>query len=361
MSLSVVHVLDSLRLGGTESQAVTLTRSLAERGVASHVVHFQTGPLAARLDVPGVTTERMELHGFVNIGFARLVLRLARALRTRGADVVQSYGFYTNLPAVLAGRLAGVRAIVAGRRGFGTSLTPAQRRVDALACRLAHRTVVNAAALREHMVSHEGARSGAIAVIPNCVATRGPITPAQDPIVGMVANFRPPKDHATFLHAATRVVDTVPTAEFHLVGSGSEEAATRRLADALGIARHVRFLGGLEPDAVAAAINRFAVAVLSSRSEGMPNAVLEAMVAARPVVATAVGDIPAIVRDGQTGFLVAPGDADGMSAAIGRILKDPALAAQLGDAGRRLALSAHGPERMAEAFLDVYRALGARC
>jgi glycosyltransferase involved in cell wall biosynthesis len=360
MSLRVLHVLDSLRLGGTETQAVALVGALAGHGVASHVVHFQSGPLAARLNHPGVTRERVEVHGFLRPGFPRLVLRLARAMRAQRADVVQSYGFYTNVPAVLAGRLAGVRAVVASRRGFGTHLTPAQRRVDRLACRLAHRIVVNAAALRAHVIEHEGARPDAVVVIPNCAAERGPITPAHDPIVGMVANFRPPKDHATFLHAAARVVETVPTAEFHLVGAGPEEAAIRRLADALELGSRVRFLGVLEPDAVWEAINRFAVAVLSSRSEGMPNAVLEAMVAARPVVATAVGDVPAIVRDGVTGILVPAADPTALGAAIGRILKDPALAADLGAAGRRHVLADYSPARMADQFLGVYRSLGAR-
>jgi glycosyltransferase involved in cell wall biosynthesis len=116
----------------------------------------------------------------------------------------------------------------------------------------------------------------------------------------------------------------------------------------------VRFLGALEPDAVWAALNRFAVAVLSSRSEGLPNAVLEAMLAARPVVATAVGGVPEIVRDGVTGCLVAPGDDAALGAAIGRILKDPALASSLGDAARGYALASHSPARMADEFLRLY-------
>ena len=161
MSLRVVHVLDSLRLGGTETQAVALVRALAERDVTNHVVHFHSGPLAARLEGPGVTTERMDVHGFLDRRFPGLVLRLARAMRARRADVVQSYGFYSNLPAVLAGRLAGVRVLVTGRRGFGTHLTPAQQRVDRIVCRLAHRTVANAEALRARLIEQEGARPGA--------------------------------------------------------------------------------------------------------------------------------------------------------------------------------------------------------
>jgi len=359
VKLRVVHVLDSLWLGGTEAQAVALVRALADRDVVNHVVFFNSGPLAAGLTGPHVTTEPLDVHGFFRPGFARVVLRLARSIRKHRADVVQSYGFYTNLPAMLAGRLAGAPALVAGRRGFATHLTPAQRRVDRLVCRLAHRIVVNAESLRTRLLEQEGARADSVVVIPNCVVERGPVKAAQDPIVGMVANFRPPKDHTTFLHAAARVVEMVPTAEFHLVGAGPEEPAARRLADTLGLGDRVSFLGALQPDAVWTAINRFAVAVLSSHSEGMPNTVLEAMAAARPVVATAVGDVPAVVRDGVTGLLVPAGNAEALGAAIARVLKDPTLAANLGAAAQRHALATYGSARMGEAFLDLYRNLGA--
>ena len=359
MSLSVVHVVDSLRLGGTETQCVALVRGLAARGVRNHVVHFQPGPLAGRLGAPEVTAECMPVHGFLRPSFPRLIVRLARAMRQRGADVVQSYGFYTNLPALLAARLAGVRVLVASRRGFATGLRPSQQRVDRIACRLARCTVVNAEAIRTRLIEDEGARPASVVVITNCVVERGAVTPAIEPVVGMVANFRPPKDHVTFLRAAARVVEMVPRVEFHLVGTGTGEVAVRRLADELGLARRVKFLGACSPDVVWAAINRFAVAVLSSSSEGLPNAVLEAMVAARPVVATNVGGVPEIVSDGVSGLLVPPGNVDTLAAAIGRILKDPTLAASMGAAGRRRALVAHRPGRMTRDFLRLYHDLGA--
>jgi L-malate glycosyltransferase len=359
MNLRVAHFIASLQLGGTETQCVALVRALAERGVSNHVVYFQDGPLVTRLDGPGVTVERMQGHAFLRPGFVRLVLRLVRRLRELRVDVLQSYGFYTNLPALLAGRLAGVPILIGSRRGFATDLRSAQRRVDALVRRLAHCTVVNAHAIRARLIEDERARPERVVVIPNCVVERGPVTPASDPIVGMVANLRPPKDHVTFLRAAVRVVELVPTAEFHLVGSGPKEDALRRVASRLGIASRVRFLGALEPDAVWSELNRFAVAVLSSWSEGMPNAVLEAMVAGRPVVATAVGGVPELVLDGVTGCLVPPGDDAALGAAIGRIIKDPALAATMGAAGRRHVLTAHRPARMADDFLRLYHRLGA--
>jgi glycosyltransferase involved in cell wall biosynthesis len=355
--MRIAHVLDSLHLGGTETQCVALVRGLAARGIDNRVVHFRVGPLREQLDVAHVTVDRLDFDGFVKPGFARLVRRLAKDLRTWGADVVQAYGFYTNLPAVLAGRLARTPVRVAGRRGFDTHLTPAQRRIDRLARRLAHTTVANSHALRVRMAAEEG--PGRVTVITNCVVERGPVTPAQEPIVGMVANFHPPKDHRTFLRAAAIVSERVPTAEFHLVGDGPKLEEARALAAELGLASRVTFLGSLPPEEVWAAINRFAVSVLSSRSEGMPNTVLEAMLAARPVVATNVPGVAEVLQHGVAGYLVPPRDASALAAPLTELLKDPTRAAAMGAAGRQHALTAHGVDRMVDDFLALWRGLGA--
>jgi glycosyltransferase involved in cell wall biosynthesis len=353
----VAHVLDSLHLGGTETQCVALVRGLAARGIENRLVHFRAGPLRDQLDVPNVTVDRLDFDGFLKPGFVRLVRRLAKDLRAWQADVVQAYGFYTNLPAVLAGRVAGVPVRVAGKRGFDTHLTPAQRRVDRLARRLAHTTVVNSEALRVRVAAEAG--PGNVTVIPNCVVERGPVAPAQDPIVGMVANFHPPKDQLTFLRAAAIVSERVPTAEFHLVGSGPNEPEARALAEELGLGARVRFLGSLPPHEVWAALNRFAVSVLSSQSEGMPNTVLEAMLAARPVVATNVPGVAEVLEHGVAGYLVPPRDASALAAPITELLEDPGRAASMGAAGRRHVLGAHGPDRMVDGFLELWHALGA--
>lgn len=355
MTMRVAHVLDSLRLGGTESQCVALVRALAARGVENRLTHFELGPLREQLDAPHVFVDRLDAGGFLRPGFPRLVRRLARDYRAWRPDVVQTYGFYTNLPGLLAGRLARVPVLVAGQRGLGTSLTPAQRRVDRLARLLAHTTVVNAEALRTRLAREE--TYGRVDVIPNCVIERGPVTPSQEPVVGMVANFRHPKDHATFLRAAVLVAEKVPTAEFHLVGTGPDEPSIRALAAELELERRLRFLGGRPPDAVWAAINRFSVSVLSSLSEGMPNVVLEAMLAARPVVATAVGGVTEIVRHGETGYVVPPRDANALAAPIAGLLKDPERAARMGAAARATVLTAHSPERMVDNFVRLWTIL----
>ena len=356
--LRVAHVVDSLHLGGTETQCVALVRGLAARGVANLVVYGHDGPLRSRLEIPNVTLIRRATGAFLRPRFAAAVIALARELRAWRPTVVQTYGFYTNLPGLLAGRLAGVPVLVGGKRGYDPHLNAAKRRLDTLARALGHTTVVNSDALRRWLADAEGTRP--VAVITNCVIPGGPLVPGDDPIVGMIANFVPPKDHASFLRAAALVVEQVPMAEFHLVGAGPGEAPARRLAAELGIASRVRFLGRLAPDAVWTALHRFAASVLSSGSEGMPNAVLEAMAAGRPVVASRVPGMDEVVRHGATGYLVPPADARALATAITRLLKDPSAAARMGAAGRDCALTAHSPARMVDDFLRLWASLGAR-
>jgi glycosyltransferase involved in cell wall biosynthesis len=107
------------------------------------------------------------------------------------------------------------------------------------------------------------------------------------------------------------------------------------------------------------ALNRFAVSVLSTRSEGMPNAVLEAMLAARPVVATNVAGVAEVLEHGVTGYLVPPRDASALAAPITELLKDPERAVSMGAAARRHVLSAHGVDRMVDDFLELWQSLGA--
>jgi glycosyltransferase involved in cell wall biosynthesis len=173
------------------------------------------------------------------------------------------------------------------------------------------------------------------------------------PVIGIVARLREEKDHLLLLAAMALVRRRCPAAHLLVVGDGPEHAALEARADALGIRDAVTFVGHLP--------NRpnphrlFDVSVLCSRHEGFPNTVIEAMAAARPVVATAVGGIPDAVRHGETGLLVRPGDADGLAAAIGALLEDPARAAALGEAGRHVARAEFHVDVVIPGLVALYR------
>lgn len=146
-------------------------------------------------------------------------------------------------------------------------------------------------------------------------------------LAGTVGNFTAKKDHPTLLAAFARLLDRVPTSVLVMVGSGPLTERTIALADTLGIADRVMFLG--KRDDVAALLPAFDVFVLSSRFEGLPIALIEAMNAEIAVVATRVGGIPEIVTDGESGLLVEPGQPDALADALTRLADDSELRREL--------------------------------
>ena len=158
------------------------------------------------------------------------------------------------------------------------------------------------------------------------------------PVVGTVGNFTVKKDQATLLDAAARLVDVHPGLRVVLIGDGPLDDELRAEAERLGIADATVFTGSR--DDVFALLPAFDLFALSSRFEGLPIALLEAMACGVPPVVTRVGGIPEVVTDGRDGLLVDPGDADGLATALGKLLADP---------GRRSELAAHAAER-ARAF-----------
>jgi len=168
----------------------------------------------------------------------------------------------------------------------------------------------------------------------------------------MVANLRPEKGHDTLIDAAAIVLNRFPDARFDIVGDGTERDRLIAYAHAKGVAAAVSFLGHCED--VPARLSAADVFVLPSESEAFPNAVLEAMAAGLPVVASAVGGILEVVRNGETGLLVPPRRPDALADAIGRLLSDATLQERLGSTGRGLVESRYSFSKMVAAFDALY-------
>jgi len=316
----------------------------------------------------GVQVEDVSFPGFRHWGALAGLSRLTRLMRRERVDIVQSYGFYSNLPAVLAARLARVPVALASRRDMGEFLNGPAPRLERVAFRFATRVVVNANAIREQLVSTRQTGPSKIVVIPTGVdldrfdlrAPRDEQPTARPPggTVAMVARFRRQKDHPTFLQAARMVLADEPGTTFLLAGDGSLRESTETLARDLGVSGSVRFVGPVEPDAMARFLFGVDVAVLASKgNEGIPNVILEAMAAGKPVVATDTGGCREAVHDGVTGFLVPPGDAGQLAGRVLRLLGDGEMAARMGKAGRGRVESEFSLARMADRFAGLYEGL----
>jgi glycosyltransferase involved in cell wall biosynthesis len=140
-----------------------------------------------------------------------------------------------------------------------------------------------------------------------------------------------------------------------IAGEGSEAHGLRLHANRLGLSAAVELPGWVGPDAKAEMLAQATCLVLPSHTEGLPLALLEAMLAGVPVVATSVGGVPEIVEDGRDALLVEPHDPGALAAAIGRVLDDPELATQLSEAARRHARADYTPDRLAERVSALYR------
>lgn len=205
-----------------------------------------------------------------------------------------------------------------------------------------------------------------LVVIPPAAAPPAPARPAaevraaygvgaDERLVVSVARLHPQKDLPMLLDAVDHVRRRVDGLRVVIVGEGPEEAALRRRVDDLGLGRVVTFAGPRPSaaDELAAAD----VVAISSRWESGPLVLFESMQLARPVVATAVGAVPDVLTDGETGRIVPPGDSGAFADALTELLMDASRAAALGDAGRRSITALHGPDAMTIATEAVYREL----
>lgn len=171
-------------------------------------------------------------------------------------------------------------------------------------------------------------------------------------IVGLVGRLGKEKGVDVFLRAAARVLMEVPEARFVVVGEGPERDGLELLIDELKIRESVSTLG--RRDDMPSVYASLDVMVSSSWKEGLPMAILEGMASRRPLVATAVGEVPGVVQDGRTGMLVPAGDVEALAAGIVELLRDSALRERFGAAARKLVEDEFSAGRMTGDYLRVY-------
>jgi glycosyltransferase involved in cell wall biosynthesis len=183
----------------------------------------------------------------------------------------------------------------------------------------------------------------------------GPAWPPRTagPLISIVGRLQAVKGHRIFLESARKVLMERPDAQFWIVGDGELRHELEAIAARLGLTRAVSFLGYRSDASYAMAVSD--VVVCSSFYEAFPRNLLEALALERPVVATAVGGIPEIVVDGETGILAPAGDPNALAASVLRLLKDRELAQRLAAAGRKLVSRQYTVEAQATALAALYR------
>lgn len=372
--LRVLHLVETLEIGGTENQAVQTALRQAAAGYDVTVGCLrQEGPLLQALQEAGVPVrEFRKTQQLLSIKGVLELFRLTCFLRRCRFDVLHCHDLMSNLLGVPAARLAGTRRIISSRRYLDLEWWSGWWRIRAvsLVYKLSHYVVVNSAAIRDLLAHRDGIRTEKIALLPNGIdIERFSTVKHRDPELSslsgtskivVVANmYSPVKGHATLIKAAEQVHRDFPNVLFVLIGDGKERPKLEQKVRDAKLGRTIMFLGSRKdvPELLACCD----ISVLPSDSEGFPNALLEAMAAHLPVIATCVGGVSEVVDNEVTGLLVPPGDPAALSAAMLRLLKNQELRNGLAEAGHKRIAQRFSFERLISSLEALYTESAEEC
>jgi len=355
----VLILFGSLDMGGAERQGLILARYLKEHEGACVTVWGLgegRGVVAGICDSWHIPWKAVRLHWGLRRRLPHL-LRLALRLRAEKPDILLSYTKVPNLAAALLWRICGVRLCVWNQADAGLLLEPTLLHRSAIG-RIRH-FIANADIGKRYLVDKFGIRTQDVQLIRNGITLPAPLKSRSEwrislglcegqVLVTMVANLSRYKDHATLLDAWRRVLDQrhgeAPPL-LALAGRPDDTAGALKLQAArLGVSAQVCFLGAVAD--ISGLLNASDICVHSSPSEGIPNAVLEAMFSGLPVAGSDIPGLREAVGEAGCGYLAPSADAAALADVLLRLIDDAALRATLGRAMRQRAEELFGEERM---------------
>ena len=363
--------MDSLYIGGTESQAVELARRIGPLGydVTLGCLRAQ-GPLLNRLEGTAVALREFYPSGGIDSprGLYQL-LRLSWFLRRQKFDIVHTHDLWSNLLGVPAARLAGVRAIISSRRDLAHfDWYQGKRRTWLKHIQsLSSVILANATPIRDALISEDGFPPQKLRVIHNGVDiekfsknrnTCEPTIPkiGNGKLIVLVGNMHSDvKGHSCLISSAPEVLREFPDTRFVLVGDGQRRAFFEQQVADLGLQQNFLFLGHRTDTAeILASCD---IAILPSKAEGLPNAVLEYMATGLPIIVSRVGGNSEIIQDGVTGLIIPPNDSAALSGALLKFLRAPHLARELAQRAHEFAVQNFSYERLVRETDTLYTEL----
>lgn len=361
----IAHVLSSFALGGQERVALELSRAQRARGhrvLAVSLAPAPDGPLADEFRASGVTATRIPKRG-AGFDFG-LPLRLARLLRAERVDVVHSHNPQPLIYGAPAAKLAGAAAI--HTKHGKNPVSPRRRWLMRAASAMTHAYVAVAPTTARVAEVNRECNPDKLRTIPNGIdverfrrsetarrETRAELGIDEAAfVIGTVGRLAPEKDQALLLRAALPLLG--PERRLVVVGDGPERAALAAIVASAPAGRWVHLLGA-RPDPERW-LSCFDVFVLSSRTEGLPLVIPEAMAAENAVISSSVGGIPDVLEHGVTGLLFEAGDAHALRAELSRLADDPERVRELGRRARAVAARRYSHQRMAADYEQLYQA-----
>ena len=313
---------------------------------------------------PHVSTVDFRMPGLNGWVWLRFICKLCWLIYRRRVDLLHVNSYVPGNYARLAAALMQVPIVIDHWHGF-TRFNRKRRFICRVLERFTDLSLAVSRGVRDYLVSQGGLNLAKIRVVANGVDVAALDTarpgdavrrdlglPAGAPVIGLVGRLDHwGKGHKELLAAMAQIQARHPVHAL-IVGGGRRMDEVREMAAGLGLADAVHFLGPRRdvPDL----LNAMDIFVLPSHSEGVSLALLEAMAAGLPVIATAVGGLPEVVQDGDNGLLIPPRDSAALAAALERLLTDPALVRRLGANARTLVREHYSLDRLGREIKEIY-------
>ncbi len=350
-----------------------LTHQSVESCVIAVQPVYRKKMLAPDSDVPAAWLRYFSLPGGFGLPtagafvFARIVGRVRELVRTRQVDLIHAHA---PLPcghaAMLLSSELGVPYVVSvhGLDAFSTTQVTGRagawcRQISRRVYSSSRRVICISEHVREQVLqgTGPGVRTSVVynAVDPQRFAPPSADVKSDSQIVLSVGNLIPIKGHDVLLRAVAEISSEFPSLHLRIVGEGVERQRLEGLANQLGIAGRVSFLGHQSRSQVAAAMQRCAVFALPSRYEGLGCVYLEAMSSGKPVIGCRGQGISEIIRQAWNGFLVGPGNEKELALVLGMVLRDAAKRREIGRLARETILDRLTLEQQAESLARIYR------
>jgi glycosyltransferase involved in cell wall biosynthesis len=351
-------------LGGGERIALKLAALLPRYGYRASILTFSAHPESAALQSPPCPIYLLPLKRTYDLAALRAALEFRRFLKQQRIQIVHTFFESSDIWAGFVTKTMSKAKLVWARRDMGILRSRKHHIAYRLMAGAPDEVFAVSEQVRRHAIEVDRIDAARVQTIYNGLnradwdaASR----PAKNPgefLVTTVGNIRRVKGHDVFIRAAATIVQQFPKVSFSIAGDVLEPDYFRELqtlVQDLDLVNHVRFDGGVTN--LRQHLRAADIFVLPSRSEGFSNAIIEAMAASLPVVATDVGGNAEAVEDGITGLLVPPEDPDALSAAVLRLLSDPFQAKAMGAAGRSLVAEKFTTEAMMNQIAGAYRSL----
>lgn len=361
--LKVMHVIEDLEKGGAERVLINLVSGLPVQLFQPMVCCLtKKGRMAAELEERGMRVVALHKKPGVDVG---LLWRLQKLLRTQQTDILHTHVFTANLWGRLAGILAQVPVLITHEHSTFTIADQTRQRIEQQLARKTTQIISVSEQLRRRLVETSGLPDDKVITIHN--GLRLPITVNEatrmelqrefeldrfNPLIGSIGRQEVRKNYPLLLEAMPNILEHYPQAGLLLIGEGPETPQLKRLVQTKGLAGNVVFAGHRQE--VYEFLSFMSVFCLPSQTEGISMAILEAMAAKVPVVATRVGGNPEIIADNRYGVLVPANDRHALTTALLETLNDREAACTRAQAGQKFVLENFSEQQMIQRITTLY-------